>query len=185
MRHCSRCNRNLPQDQFYTNGARWHSWCKSCHLKDSAERRQHRHSSKCLVKTSKQCTICNAEKPLTEFSEDRGSPDGHHSWCKLCRNKAARGRYSKLQRQTTVKRRYGVTMEDVEALRVVQSGRCAICSVPFAETRPCIDHDHDSGAVRGLLCIRCNTGLGMFGDDLDLLKRAADYLCQTAMSSNK
>ena len=68
---------------------------------------------------------------------------------------------------------YGLSPEAYAAMIERQSGRCAICR---RNALLHVDHDHESGAVRGLLCRRCNTGLGQFGDDLDLLLLAADYL---------
>jgi hypothetical protein len=59
-----------------------------------------------------------------------------------------------------------------------QGGVCAICSKPdeVEGRRMAIDHNHDTGAVRGLLCGNCNRGLGNFQDDIDMLKKATDYL---------
>jgi hypothetical protein len=60
-----------------------------------------------------------------------------------------------------------------------QRGRCAVCIDPIsveAKRGLNVDHDHDTGAVRGLLCQRCNTGLGQFRDRPDLLRAAAAYL---------
>lgn len=55
-----------------------------------------------------------------------------------------------------------------------QDGRCAICNRK-AKTL-CVDHDHDTGFVRGLLCFRCNQALGFFGDSTQSLERAVDYM---------
>ena len=58
-----------------------------------------------------------------------------------------------------------------------QKNRCAICLVPFTDAdRPRVDHCHKSKKFRGLLCNRCNPALGMFGDNPELLRRAAAYL---------
>ena len=61
---------------------------------------------------------------------------------------------------------------------VEQNGRCAICGVPEYElpSRLYIDHDHETGKVRGLLCPSCNTGLGHLKDDPEVLLRACIYL---------
>jgi len=82
--------------------------------------------------------------------------------------------------------RYGLTEEEYRVLLESQAGRCAICGSPEAvrgkpEARFRVDHDHKTGAVRGLLCLNCNSGLGQFGDDPGLLIAAADYL--TSLSS--
>lgn len=71
--------------------------------------------------------------------------------------------------------KYGLTTESFNELLVSQSGRCAICNNPLNE-KFCIDHCHSTGAVRGLLCYPCNTGIGMLGDTADGVRRALAYL---------
>jgi hypothetical protein len=80
--------------------------------------------------------------------------------------------------------KYGLTGSDFAGLLAQQGGRCAICLVELdcdtaSWKRPNavrVDHDHDTGAVRGLLCKKCNTGLGQFCDNEDLLVKAGRYL---------
>lgn len=64
---------------------------------------------------------------------------------------------------SNARRRYGVTPEQHAAMVAAQNAKCAICGVDFAELtrRPCIDHDHATGAVRALLCLTCNTRVGV------------------------
>lgn len=66
-------------------------------------------------------------------------------------------------------------LERFEAMLILQSGRCEICTAEFTET-PHVDHSHVTGRVRGLLCDSCNLGLGKFQDDPALLRLAAAYL---------
>ena len=72
-----------------------------------------------------------------------------------------------------LKRRYGVDEVQVEWMKLRQRGLCAICAV-----RPAVhvDHDHESGLVRGILCFNCNRALGKLGDDASLLAGAVEYL---------
>lgn len=78
-----------------------------------------------------------------------------------------------------LKSKYGVTVEDYRAMLVGQAGRCLIClQVPDHNLH--VDHDHATGAVRGLLCRDCNGLLGLSRDDSALLTRAARYLGATA-----
>lgn len=59
----------------------------------------------------------------------------------------------------------------------IQDNKCAICDKPPKDgKRLFIDHNHLTGDVRGLLCVECNTGLGMFGDRLEVLQKAIEYL---------
>jgi hypothetical protein len=79
-------------------------------------------------------------------------------------------------------KRYGVTLDWYLAKLAEQEGQCVICSAPpdpngiKAAARLHVDHDHETGAVRELLCVRCNQGLGYFRDNPDLLRAAADYI---------
>lgn len=75
------------------------------------------------------------------------------------------------------RKKYGLTNEDVEAMRQRQDNRCAVCTTEFSTgVKMCIDHDHKTGAVRGLLCDPCNKVLGFAGDDPGLLRAAISYL---------
>jgi hypothetical protein len=76
-------------------------------------------------------------------------------------------------------RQYGLSKDDYAALLKGQGGTCAICGAagPGRKSETwCIDHDHETGEVRGLLCHACNAGLGHFLDSGEMLRRAADYL---------
>ena len=70
---------------------------------------------------------------------------------------------------------HDLTTEDVHNILELQNYACAICMTYFKST-PCIDHDHETLMVRGLLCTRCNTGLGMFKDSVRYLSGAIVYL---------
>ena len=71
-------------------------------------------------------------------------------------------------------KQYGVTDAQLEAMVLVQCGKCAICTEPLEP--PHIDHDHVTGRIRGLLCGKCNKALGLVGDQPAMLRVAAEYL---------
>jgi hypothetical protein len=108
----------------------------------------------------KLCNACGQMKPAKAFT-------GKEWVCKTCRN----------QRRTRQAReqKYGITFEEFSAMLDAQEGKCAICETEF-EGEPMVDHDHVTRRVRGLLCKHCNTGLGMFHDDVQRLSAAARYL---------
>ena len=128
-----------------------------------------------LQQDTKVCTKCGVDQPLTNYHK-KGS--GLRSECKSC--KAA---YSKEYHQRPEVRmaatkaakryRYGLTTDEVEALETVK--RCAICHGPGEV----IDHCHDTGRLRGVLCHPCNQSLGKMHDSPALLRRAAKYLEET------
>lgn len=79
-----------------------------------------------------------------------------------------------------IKTKYGLTVEQYDAMIHAQSGQCAICGGSLEDTRKThIDHCHSTGQVRGVLCHACNVGLGHFKDDVDVLARAINYLQKT------
>lgn len=90
-------------------------------------------------------------------------------------------------RAANLKKRYGITSDQVVNIYRKQAGRCGICDTPvdihelgFTEhTQACIDHLHGSEHVRGLLCNECNKGLGMFKDSRKMLQSAIEYLTRT------
>jgi len=121
------------------------------------------------------CPDCGEVKPITDYPRTRSSASGHHSYCKPCHN--LRGKVSKDKvggsRTYHLKRRYGLSAEDADAMLEAQGGLCAICqAAPAAH----VDHDHETGAVRAPLCFNCNGGLGQFRDDPRVLRAAAEYV---------
>jgi hypothetical protein len=69
-----------------------------------------------------------------------------------------------------------ITETDYQAMLIKQHGTCAICSKPTGKRRLDIDHDHDTGKVRGLLCLNCNRAIGLFNEDPHRLVSAIEYL---------
>lgn len=72
--------------------------------------------------------------------------------------------------------RYDITLEEYAALYLGQLGACGICHSPADFADLVVDHDHDTGAVRGLLCGRCNVGIGFLRDNPSVLEAAIEYL---------
>lgn len=81
-----------------------------------------------------------------------------------------------------LKRVYGITIDRYNEMLAAQNGCCAICAKPESTeikgkvTSLAVDHDHETGAIRALLCSNCNRGLGLFNDDPALLAKAVDYV---------
>jgi hypothetical protein len=73
-------------------------------------------------------------------------------------------------------KKYGITPEDWDYLWELQDGQCATCRIDLTVVKVCVDHDHKTNEVRGLLCNECNHGLGKFKDDAETLMRAAKYV---------
>lgn len=81
------------------------------------------------------------------------------------------------KRREQFRNKYGITPEMYDDMLDFQGGVCAICLKPPTEfARLAVDHDHDTGRIRGLLCNLCNTAIGMMEDNSDRLRRAAQYV---------
>ena len=137
------------------------------------------------------CSKCNEDKEVSEFRERKSLKRGYQSWCRECENEANRKRYKprpkREKKQYSSKAalirmlmfRYNLTYEEFGNKYREQGGKCAICS----ESKPLgsvkglnVDHCHTSGKIRGLLCRKCNTGLGQFDDNIEILENAIKYL---------
>ena len=117
----------------------------------------------------KQCRSCGVEKPLSEFHK-RSDTGNLQTQCKNC--------YHSRQ----LERLYGITLAEYDRMYEEQNGVCKICHLPQESkrnTRLCVDHNHTTGEVRGLLCDSCNRAIGLLKDDPRLLDRAAEYLRST------
>lgn len=111
------------------------------------------------------CNKCKKEKNLSEFHKNGGSSKTEYrAVCKECK----RGEH--------YQRTYGIGIEEYNIILVKQGGTCKICDGEPGARSLHIDHCHDTGKIRGLLCANCNTGIGNLKDDINLLEKAINYL---------
>lgn len=96
---------------------------------------------------------------------------------KIARDKYRKTRKGKLSYQKyRLKVRYEISIDEFNRLSEEQNNRCKICNRKEKTKQLAVDHDHKTGKVRGLLCERCNRGLGHFNDDPQVLEKAKNYL---------
>lgn len=136
---------------------------------------------KIRMETIKKCSKCLIEKPISEFFRDKQKRDGYNPHCKTCDKEISKNwrKSNPEQRKYNVlKCATGVTKEQYIDLLQAQDGKCAICGTGIEENnrRLSVDHCHDDNIVRGLLCTKCNFGLGYFNDNENLLLKAINYL---------
>lgn len=146
----------------------------------------------------RRCNYCGKWKPLTQFSLKRADRSGRRSQCKECASEAQRVRirgikadpekWRRLRRQrrgSELRTKVGITLADYEKAFAEQGGVCAICGKPetvlwrkkLKQLRSMsADHDHKTGRFRALLCHKCNRAIGLFGDDPELMEKAAAYV---------
>lgn len=126
----------------------------------------------------KRCPGCSCIKPLTEYYRNAGRRQGVETYCKECTKQRAR-EHSRLRTSYSGwlrrRRRYGIDIETYDRMLAEQGGGCAICGATSPGRRANtgrvserfhVDHDHQTGVVRGLLCHQCNMVLGFVDDDI-------------------
>ena len=128
------------------------------------------------------CTGCKKEKHTDEFGVNSSQPDKLQRQCKECVNAGKRRRRLENPehfRRKCFKDRYKIDAPDINLMKESQDEKCAICKKEFTkETSMCIDHCHQTNKIRGLLCRKCNFGLGLFEDNIENLLSAAEYLAK-------
>ena len=139
-----------------------------------------------LLLETRVCRVCKKQKGLLEdYYLSRKDPTKKSSYsyeCKSCTVKRTveyNRENSTSVKSQYLKRNYGLTFEEFEAMLSDQDNCCAICGITKPQGRHkrfCVDHHHKTGKVRGLLCSNCNTALGLVGDNIDTLKSMIDYL---------
>lgn len=140
------------------------------------------------------CTACKERKALSEFPKNKACSQGRTRVCRKCTSASSRrwvanvGKKNPnfvanrlLSQEKDRAKRYGLTLEELEAMKVKSAGKCEVCENPPSGRGTSgkslhIDHCHSTGKIRGMLCARCNLTLGRFGDDSNLLRKLAEYL---------
>jgi hypothetical protein len=144
----------------------------------------------------KTCSACRDKKTFDDFYRATGYKDGFGSRCKECTKKFAskshrdnpertRGNSERWRKKMKDqlpdyrrRRKFGLELGEFERRSKAQGGLCAICK----EARDLVvDHCHTSGDIRGLLCKKCNSGIGFLGDNPDLLRSALAYLTKVSL----
>jgi hypothetical protein len=173
---CRGCSRDVPLSGFALDrnrGDGLQARCRECVAAYGAVHYRRRQEARGKVVKEKVdvpgghklCRQCGEVKPHAEWHKNASASDGLSTRCKACR--AIQGRAGHL------KRSYGITEAQRDEMIAAQSGVCVICQSAPAEH---VDHDHQTGKVRGVLCFSCNAALGQFKDRPDVIRRAAAYV---------
>lgn len=160
MKICNTCEQEKPRSEFHSQASYkdgLNAKCKSCvkirvreYIKNNYEHWR---------------AVCKKAQKKYEMSAD-----------------AARKKNNSMKsRRYRLKRKFGLTEIQLEQLKIQQGNRCAICKKTPLEAglfkrELAVDHDHKTGKIRALLCSKCNNGLGLFNDDIELLDEAKKYL---------
>ena len=140
----------------------------------------------------KRCPACKRNRRESSFHKNRAAPDGLQWHCIDCRRKIDKRPAKRAQdlarwktryreqrhlfKDRDLRKTYGISLEQFDALWKTQNGKCAMCDFKFKRHEGSVDHDHQTGKVRGILCRRCNLVLGFAKDDPVRLDNGAAYL---------
>lgn len=138
---------------------------------------------------NKTCPSCKTVKPVESFRKTQHTKSGRQSWCAMCTNLSSLAshykrmlndqNYREKRRERSLRDRYkykyGITIEQKQVMLNSQCGKCEICNKEIAFSQAKVDHSHITGAVRGILCNKCNSGLGYL-ESKDFIKKARKYI---------
>lgn len=140
----------------------------------------------------KRCCRCGETKDESEFHKRPTNSDGLYGACKKCvladqkssresRKADKKAHHAAIHKESNLRRKYDMTLDEFQTRLEEQGAVCAICgrSSEGFQRAFAVDHNHETGVVRGILCPDCNRGLGGFRDNLGLLHKAVDYLMKT------
>lgn len=176
---CRGCSRHLPLKEYYKQSDKADGLttrCKSCIITRVIARERKLKARKVLPtrRGSKTCRDCKQKLPIAQFSRSKRQLDGYSPHCKRCDKSLWMTRY------------YGIDLRDKEKLLIDQKNQCAICKTPlFSNKEAHVDHLHGTKFVRGILCHRCNTGIGLFKDNPETLQAAILYLRKSVKARKK
>ena len=196
IKRCSSCREALPLAAFNKNASASqgvHNRCRVCH------RANRKKPIDLPLPATRKCSGCGESYPATQehFYPSKLGAFGLQSCCKACsRSKGAAWKKANPERvrdagtawekanrhrrrDSFLRRTHGISVDEYERRLMAQGNKCAICGTPAKSGERIsldVDHDHETGAVRGLLCNSCNQGLGYLRDDPARLRAAATYL---------
>lgn len=136
-----------------------------------------------VVRPGRECRECGEDRRDLMVNSCR-LEDGHDKICKPCNRPSAAARSTKWRLANL----YGISHDEWVALLASQDGRCPVCTCEFSGLTSrdiCVDHDHATGDVRGILCRSCNRALGFVDDSPANLRRAALYLERSAKPAGR
>ena len=159
MKRCNKCGAVKSRQDFHRNrGARdgHRPECKAC----TNARRLKRYRR-------------NREREIARVRAwQKANPERVKAW-----RQKNRARVLRKLREIHLRNKFGLTVQEYAGILQAQSGVCALCECPPTPGISLhVDHNHGTGEIRGLLCVRCNNALGLFREDPDLLRRAARYV---------
>ena len=152
---------------------------RSCVITGKIKRRLKREIWRDIMKTNDLKDVDNIEKTRLYYQKNKDKIIARtKKWAENNKDKVKDNK-DKNQKWSSLKRKYGLSKNDYLSLLLTQNYRCKICNnILDNGSKTHVDHDHETGKVRGILCSKCNVGLGNFKDSIQNLYNAIQYLQQ-------
>lgn len=205
LKTCNKCGEDKLLDQYWKDHRAPSGLVGSCKACASEQRKQYVASNKPAKKrwyenrkaaakadqvSEITCATCDTTKHVSEFYKNCATKTGYQIYCKVCVQDVWKEKYHTdaqfkvdvIKRATESKRKnvYGVPPERFNEILLEQGNKCAICVRDLDgstfKMRGNMDHNHQTGKPRGILCAHCNQALGMFQDSIKVLRCAVEYL---------
>jgi len=208
MKKCPYCEVVKPKDLFYKNKNTKDGLCYECkecnNLRKYVRLRKKTRddgrkghiptieSMRLAKKNLKYCSCCCEIKGISEYHKSKNQYLGIASICKICANEKGRGRLEKdkekrkqkylrnreKQRDSKLKRKYGISLHEYNEMLNNQNYKCAICGIKRSDVKKdfAVDHNHSTGQIRDLLCSKCNPAIGFVRENPEIARRLADYI---------
>ncbi len=191
---CTQCGIEKSLSEFHKDVRRpdgIRGCCKSCCKRRALASRKAR-TLLIVPVEEKMCSKCREVLPAGCFNKGPSTPDGLQRMCRSCYKIYDKERRLKklvedpdYDIDSSLRHRHGINLKTYYEMERQQGSKCAICATTDAGTlksahkskgRFCVDHNHGTGKIRGLLCSNCNLGIGFLGDTLEGVEAAAAYL---------
>jgi hypothetical protein len=134
-----------------------------------------------IINETKVCVNCNIEKDISEFTKHPKGKLGRNPRCRDCRTTDQQKYRERNGYANQIKYKYGITMSEYNNYITLSNNKCPLCNIEYFSTgsrlsQPCIDHDHTTNKVRGVICHACNVALGLVRDNKLILQKMLEYL---------
>lgn len=164
---CKSCNINKESIYMVIKDGKYRNKCKECRNKEARNK----------MATDKDFRNKEKERGKEKYQKNK---EKHKAICTKYREENLA-----LYKNLYLKNKYNITLDDKNKIRDTQNNKCNICKLEFNDDKSAyVDHCHKTNKVRGLLCHTCNSGLGMFKDNIEYLKNAILYLYKSNETIN-
>jgi len=178
LKTCTKCKLEIPVNMFNKRGDsdQYRSHCKKCNsiansIRNFSYKDRLTYRKNYYIENKERENLINKNNNLKKKEKESIELTRKNE-----RPNTITGESISKNRASFLKRTYNITLEDYNRMLIEQNYVCSICKNTNLKKRLCVDHCHETGKVRGLLCDKCNHGIGLFKDKEELLIEASEYL---------